>query len=112
MWLAYTERMLQFAQEPPDTCLVVPHVAVLNGLPLHDLLNDRWGVSLHPPSTPVVKPHQLADAVDDRLLRLVSPALKARMDAVWAQLSALTTGDVNLWLGGDWAQPPLAYSVR
>ena len=106
MWLAYAERMLQFVQQHHAAhCLVLPHAAVLGGAPLHQLLAERWGMELAAPSLPVVKPHLIHDAVDARLQNLVAPALRQRLDAVWAQLVAHTSAECSPWLASDWAAP-------
>lgn len=86
MWLSYNTRLLEFLEQcAAHQKLVVTQQAVLGGLQLPELLNERFGTAMNLTETPV-KRSLTHDEVDVSVREGLSEDRIQQMDALWEAL--------------------------
>src|SRR3546814_768658 len=96
MWLAYCSRILNFVQQQRDRVLVLPQSLLLNGFEPNGWLNQHWGTQLSAPAPDVIKPGLLNDILDERLLGLITPSLRGKLNYIWDQLLAIASAQLGI----------------
>ncbi|NYT74348.1 tetratricopeptide repeat protein [Halomonas sp. QX-2] len=89
MWIAYNRRLLDFFKKHPDQTLLISQRSIFSGLKLPEILNKRWNMSFDFAESPV-KPHLLADIVDNNILSMCTTELVEKADKLWEELMAIT----------------------
>lgn len=87
LWDTYNRALVSFAEAHLDDCLVMPFTHLTSGVPVVDLLNERFGSTLTPPDTTVFDPS--ATHRRESSQRVHDPAVAERVATTWRALESL-----------------------
>lgn len=88
MWLAYHQRILPLLEEGPQQCLVVTQQAILEGLPVIEKVNERFGLALDELTSSPIRHSLSHDRIEESIRERLTPSLRESLDAMWQRLLA------------------------
>lgn len=86
MWLSYNKRLLSFIRANKSCCVVVTQRALLQGAPILQSLNRKFGFELDCDVEPPFNSSLLRDKASSLLKNSISIALQTELDLVWEKL--------------------------
>lgn len=90
MWLEYNKRILHFIENNPGNCLLVSANDLINGLPLIEMVNDKFQLQLSPPEQSLIKNQLFTEEVDQLVIEHIPHAMHEELDKVWKRLCELS----------------------
>lgn len=90
MWLEYNKRILDYIENNPDNCLLVSANDLINGLPLIEMVNDKFQLKLALPEQSLVKSQLFTEVVDQLVIEHIPQAMHHELNKVWQRLCELS----------------------
>ncbi|WP_417528776.1 tetratricopeptide repeat protein [Marinomonas shanghaiensis] len=90
MWLAYCRRMLAFARENKQKCLLVTQRAFMQGAPIVRELNQRFSFDLDDSAESIIDDSIIGDSPCPTMIESLSITLRLQLDEVWQSLLSLS----------------------
>ena len=88
MWLSYNQQILRHIEKYPDTTIVVSHESMLNGFPIVETLNEKFGFTLDTSVESAIKDSLLSSQTFSS--RPVDKELQKELDETWDKLQSLS----------------------
>ena len=89
MWLAYNARLLAFAEQKAEQCLIVTQRALFNDIPLIKTLNENFGFKMDQNSESVFNSGQLKDLASSSVNNIFSEGVREQLEDTWSRLIAM-----------------------
>ena len=93
MWLAYNQKLVQHALDNPDTTIIVSHKALLEGLPIISILDDKFDIKLNADEKTIIEPLRPRSEVLSPLP--IENELYQELETTWNQLEKLSLSSVT-----------------
>ena len=88
MWLTYNQHIIRHIEKYPDTTVVVSHSSMIDGFPIVDTINEKFGFTLDTSVESAVKKELLSS--QNFLSYPLDEILKKELDMTWDRLQSLS----------------------